>query len=1110
MTGDVVWLDVLPDMGSFASELTKGSTKAATDAGTKSGKAWAVGFAGTASDGATTAAVAELEDAAKRAKKAVEDQVNATRKARASERDATAKVTLAEQALTTAREKFGETSAQAVAAEQRLEGARSRQDAAASKLQATEDALRGAANEHKEVTKQLAAETERAADKTDVATSRWDSFKASLGAGKQKLDDAANSTAGMAAQLAVAAGAAVTFGEAFAEELDLEKGTDKVAAALGLTERQSETAGQVAGSLYSEAYGESMADVTGAVEAVMSSISGMADAAPAELEAVTASVLDLAAAFDLDVSEAARNVGILLKNGLASDAAEALDLIAASLQAVPKALRGEVTEATQEYGQFLAQLGYSGEEAMALLVSSTQDGQYGVDKMGDSLKELSIRATDMSKTSVEAYNTAGLNADEMAARFLAGGDSAQGAMKDLVTSLLSIEDPTKRANAAIGLFGTPLEDLGVNEIPTFLEGLVGIEDGLGKVDGRAAALGTTLNENASTAFTELKRSFIDALGEGISPFLEPAQKVLDWVTEVPGLLPAFALGLGIVTVAWGAYTVAQWAANSALLAFPGTWIVLAIAAVIASIVLIATNWDTIAAALGDGWDWMVAHVFRPAGDWFADVGDWFAEMGGGIADTWSDVENSLKAGYDWIVSNVVRPYIASWVAVGNGFADVGDGIGDSMAEVEGWLRDGWRWIDKHVLQPFGDGIDALGVIFDHLPTIVRVAMDKVRENAAKPVNFVIQSVYMDGIRKTWNTIADAVGVDLKLPVVHPIKFAAGGVLPGYTPGKDVHQFWSPTAGGLELSGGEAIMRPEWTRAVGGPAAVAQMNTAARQGKFADGGVWSWAGDAVDWLKDAGSTVVEVFTDPVGAIQEAIAGPVRSMLSGIGGGVVGDVAAALPSRIIDGLTDAVKGFIGERGSGAPADALGWQNMWRIVSSAFPWADLTSAYRPGAVTATGFPSYHGMGRAIDISPSMEIFDWLARTFPNSTELIYSPANARQLRNGIPTLFGEPTRSDHFSHIHWAMAGGGVIPKPLVFDEGGWLPPGRSLVENRTGRPEPLARLDVERARAGQALSNSMPRELVVRDVDGALIGRMRVEAGQVMTGRVTPLDEERSTW
>lgn len=58
------------------------------------------------------------------------------------------------------------------------------------------------------------------------------------------------------------------------------------------------------------------------------------------------------------------------------------------------------------------------------------------------------------------------------------------------------------------------------------------------------------------------------------------------------------------------------------------------------------------------------------------------------------------------------------------------------------------------------------------------------------------------------------------------KRATGGILPGYTPGRDVHQFYSPTAGRLHLSGGEAVMRPEWTQAVG-PAFVNTMNALSR-------------------------------------------------------------------------------------------------------------------------------------------------------------------------------------------------------------------------------------------------------------------------------------------
>jgi len=111
-------------------------------------------------------------------------------------------------------------------------------------------------------------------------------------------------------------------------------------------------------------------------------------------------------------------------------------------------------------------------------------------------------------------------------------------------------------------------------------------------------------------------------------------------------------------------------------------------------------------------------------------------------------------------------------------------------------------------------------------------------------------------------------------------YATGGILPGYTPGKDVHHFYSPTGGGLNLSGGEAVMRPEWTRAVG-PAMVNAWNRLSRsQGVagvrramgFKDGGVLgrvqSFATGGVVTLKSAQSSYDSILAR-VNADQTAV-------------------------------------------------------------------------------------------------------------------------------------------------------------------------------------------------------------------------------------------------
>ena len=82
------------------------------------------------------------------------------------------------------------------------------------------------------------------------------------------------------------------------------------------------------------------------------------------------------------------------------------------------------------------------------------------------------------------------------------------------------------------------------------------------------------------------------------------------------------------------------------------------------------------------------------------------------------------------------------------------------------------------------------------------------------------------------------------------------------------------------------------------------------------------------------------------------------------------------------------------------------------------------------------------------------------------------------GLHRAYDDPTRG---------YADGGPV-KPLLFDAGGYLPTGISMVQNNTGRPEPLRRMDQ---------GGTGPTTLVFVDADGALIGRMRGEAAGVIT-------------
>lgn len=139
---------------------------------------------------------------------------------------------------------------------------------------------------------------------------------------------------------------------------------------------------------------------------------------------------------------------------------------------------------------------------------------------------------------------------------------------------------------------------------------------------------------------------------------------------------------------------------------------------------------------------------------------------------------------------------------------------------------------------------------------------------------------------------------------------------------------------------------------------------------------------------------------------------------------------------------------------------WQNLWGLVKQQFPWARLTSSYRPGSITASGNRSYHSRGMAVDLagrgsmnsSDMMQIFNWIRSNFGQSSEIIYSPAGGRQVKNGRNHYYTGAVRRMHFNHVHWANQRAFGGPTAGVaggdgFDLGGFLNPFKGLFDKIT---------------------------------------------------------------
>lgn len=355
----------------------------------------------------------------------------------------------------------------------------------------------------------------------DRASSEVDKVGDSMRGAGDQADALGDRVRGMFGVLAgAAAGAGLAVGAAFGSALEQEGAGRDLGATLGLDPARQAELGRLAGEVFAGNYGDSMEAATGAIGAVVSSIDGMRDASSAAVQATTQDALNFASAFDTDVNGAVGTVGQLIRQGLVADATQGFDLMTAAYQRVPAAMREELPAILSEYGVNFQQLGYTGEQAFGLLTAAAEQGPFVLDKTGDALKELSIRATDMSAASVAAYEAAGLNAEDMAAKILQGGPAAQEATQQIAQGLLDIEDPVARSNAAIGLFGTPLEDLGVTKIPAFLDALAGVGPGMTDAGGSAAALDATLAQGIGPRLETLKRGAQVAAGEGLQALLD--------------------------------------------------------------------------------------------------------------------------------------------------------------------------------------------------------------------------------------------------------------------------------------------------------------------------------------------------------------------------------------------------------------------------------------------------------------------------------------------------------------------------------------------------------------------------------------------------------------
>lgn len=277
--------------------------------------------------------------------------------------------------------------------------------------------------------------------------------------------------------------------------------TNQVDASTGAAGKELEGLRDVMEDVYAANYGDSVADVGDAVAMVNRN---MANLDQNGLTAATEGALALRDAFEYDVAESTRAAEAIRKN-FGSSAEEAFSLIAAGAQNGLD-YSGELIDTINEYSSQFAKLGFDADGMFNILQAGADGTAWNLDKVGDAIKEFSIRAIDGSDSTVEAFTSLGYNAENIMATFAAGGEGANKAFFDVINTLMAVDDQVERDALGVALFGTMWEDLGTEA----MEAMAGASQ---------AAYDT---EGALEKINQVKYNDLDSAIQGIGRQMEVA------------------------------------------------------------------------------------------------------------------------------------------------------------------------------------------------------------------------------------------------------------------------------------------------------------------------------------------------------------------------------------------------------------------------------------------------------------------------------------------------------------------------------------------------------------------------------------------------------------
>lgn len=498
-------------------------------------------------------------------------------------------------------------------------------------------------------------------------------------------------SAAMAAAGAIAGAGLV---DAFNSSLEFESAGALLEAQLGAGSPIAAAAGEAAGNLYANAYGESIGEVNDAVKNVSQNIVGMSSATAGELEAVTGQIMSMAQVMGVDMAQATGAVGQMIRNGLAKDATEAMDLLTRGTQTGANRMN-DLADTFNEYGESFQVVGLDGATAMGAITQAMEAGAWSSDLVADAFREFGILAVETGGTAASAWATMGMDAGQLGADVAAGGERATGALDATLDALRAMPAGTERSRLAVELFGTKAEELGDSLFaidPS--EATARLGDFAGAAAEADAALGATGAANidkAKRGFEELTHSIAGVEG----PIGSVATYVVGFGTDavtMAGSLGMAAVALRGLGIGTAIATAAQWLWNAALSANPIGLVVIAIAGLVAGLVWAYNSSETFRNIVNGAFAGVQSFV-GGAVDNIAGIIGWFGNLPGMVGGWFGSMRDTAvrKAGelVGWLAGlpGRVLGAIGSFGSLlANAGRDLLTGLWNGITGAAGWLR----------------------------------------------------------------------------------------------------------------------------------------------------------------------------------------------------------------------------------------------------------------------------------------------------------------------------------------------------------------------------------------------------------------------------------------